>query len=106
MDTLRLVLVTIPKDEARSMAKALVEAKLAACVNIVGEVESFFFWQDAIHNDKEAMLIIKTTSTRFAELSEHIRENHPYVLPEIISFDIAESSSDYANWIRHETKAD
>ena len=105
METLRLIMVTIPKDEAVKMAKSLVEEKLAACVNIVGDVESFFFWQGAIQSDKESMLLIKSTASRFEALRDFVLENHPYELPEIIALDLSEASPDYANWVVSETKA-
>ena len=104
MEVLRLVIVTIPKDEAKTMARALVENKLAACVNIVGEVESIFFWQEAVQNDKESILLIKSTASRFEAIKEYVIENHPYELPEVISIDISGNSEDYAKWVINETK--
>ena len=104
METLRLVIVTIPKDEAKKTARELVENKLAACVNIVGEVESIFFWQEEVQDDKESLLLIKSTASRFEAIKEFVLENHPYELPEVISFDLSGCSEDYAKWVVNETK--
>lgn len=104
METLRLVMVTIPKDEAAAMARGLVENKLAACVNIIGEINSYFFWQGAVQNDKENLLLIKSTAERFEAIKEYVLEHHPLELPEIIAIDLADSSEDYARWVINETK--
>ena len=104
METLRLIMVTIPKDEAAAMARGLVENKLAACVNIVGEINSYFFWQGAVQNDKETLLLIKSTADRFEAIKEYVLENHPLELPEVIAIDLADASEDYAKWVISETK--
>lgn len=103
METLRLIMVTIPKDEAAAMARGLVESKLAACVNIIGDVNSYFFWQGAVQNDKESLLFIKSTAVRFEAIKEYVLENHPLELPEIIAIDLSASSEDFAKWVVGET---
>lgn len=106
METLRLVMVTIPKDEALAMARGLVENRLAACVNILSDVNSYYLWQDSVQNDRETLLLIKTTASRWDELKAYVLENHPYELPEIIGFDLSSSSEDYAEWVSEGTKGD
>ncbi len=103
METVRVVYISIPRDEAEKMAMALVERRLAACINIVPKITSFFWWDDAVQQDEESLLIIKTTTKKFAELKAYVIENHPYELPEIIAIPLTEASSDYINWIKTET---
>lgn len=103
MEDIRVVFVSIPRDESRKMARQLVENRLAACVNIVPRIDSYFWWDDAVQTEEEALLIIKTTAARFAALSDFVAENHPYDLPEIIALPLADGFSDYIAWVLAET---
>ncbi len=100
-----VVLVTVPNREvAEKIAKALVEARLAACVNIVDELKSIYWWQGKIEEDNELLLIIKTRMEVFEELVLKIRELHPYTVPEIIGLPIIAGSKDYIDWLKNEVK--
>ena len=102
MESIRIVYLTIPRDEAEKMALALVERRLAACVNVVPRIESYFWWDDAVQTDQEALLIVKTTESKFRKLTEYVVENHPYELPEIIAVPLAAASPDYVAWVKRE----
>ena len=103
MENVRVVLVTIPAGKAEELASNVVENRLAACVNVVPTVKSFFWWDDKLQNTDEAMLVIKTTQIRLEELIKFVRNNHPYDVPEIITIPVAEGLPDYINWVIEET---
>ncbi|RME19366.1 MAG: divalent-cation tolerance protein CutA [Candidatus Zixiibacteriota bacterium] len=103
MQNIRVAFVTLPVDEARDLARGLVDHRLAACVNIVPKVESFFWWDDTVQQETEAMLIIKTTQARLDKLISYVRDEHPYDVPEIITVPVAEGLPDYINWVIEET---
>lgn len=101
----RLVLSTTgSEDEARKIARHLVEHKLAACVNIVPQIESIYRWQGKVESSREWLLVIKTTVERFAEVQKAIRELHSYDLPECMAIAIDDGSSDYLQWIAQSVK--
>jgi periplasmic divalent cation tolerance protein len=95
-----VVLCTTPKEDVSAeLARGLVEAELAACVNILPNVRSIYRWQGATHDESESLLVIKTQATRFEPLSEWIRKHHPYSEPEIIMLPITAGSPSYLAWI-------
>lgn len=102
-DDAQLVLVTCPATHAETLARTLVERRLAACVNILPGVTSVYRWQSAVQTAQETQLLIKTTAARYAALEEAVRELHPYELPEIIAVDIAMGLPAYLNWLRDST---
>jgi periplasmic divalent cation tolerance protein len=104
MESIRVVLVSVPRDEAREMATAIVEERLAACINIVPRIDSVYWWDDKIETDSESLMIIKTTAGRIEELIEYIEENHPYDLPEVLALPLTEGLPDYIAWIKEETE--
>src|SRR5574341_1343314 len=82
-----VVLVTAPTaDKAAEIARAVVEEKLAACGNVLSGVRSIYRWKGQVHEDAEALLVLKTQRKRFAELRDRILALHPYELPEVVSF--------------------
>ena len=96
-----VVFITAPtRDEARSLADKLVETKLAACVQILPEMESVYRWQGKVERQPEYLLLAKTTADRFAELETEVRAMHSYDTPEIVSFPLTESSPDYLRWLQ------
>lgn len=103
MQNIRIVYISIPRDEADRMALALVQERLAACVNIVPKITSFYWWEDAVQTDDEALLIVKTTVQRFQALMDYVLENHPYELPEIIGLPVSSAYPDYVAWVKTET---
>ena len=96
----RIVLTTAgSKGAAEDLAWALVERKLAACVNMVESIESVYRWKGEVQRSKEVLLIIKTTDELFDDVRNAIRELHGYELPECISFPIDQGSQAYLEWI-------
>jgi periplasmic divalent cation tolerance protein len=96
----RIVLTTAgSEDEARKIARRLVERQLAACVNILSPVHSIYRWKDKIEEGREWMLIVKTTAAAFGQVREAIMEIHSYELPECICLPIEDGSEDYLAWI-------
>ena len=104
MENIRVVFVSLPRDEANKLAKSLVENHLAACINVVPKIESYYWWTNKLEHDEEALLSIKTTQQRFDELRAWVVENHPYDLPEIISLPLSDGLSDYIEWVKKETE--
>ena len=100
MTDAKIVLTTTgSQEEARKIARALVDRRLAACVNIIPQVESIYRWQGKVEDAHEWLLVIKTTGNAFERVRDAIRELHSYDLPECISFSVEDGSSDYLDWI-------
>jgi periplasmic divalent cation tolerance protein len=96
----RIVLSTAgSEDEARNLARHLVEHHLAACVNIVPQIESIYRWQGKVESSPEWLLLIKTTAERFPAVRDAIRELHSYDLPECVAISIEDGSADYLQWL-------
>jgi periplasmic divalent cation tolerance protein len=103
----RVVLSTAGSEaEARKIAQALVERRLAACVNIVGPVHSIYRWQGAVESAPEYLLIIKTTQAAFPRVLDAIRELHAYQVPECIMLSIEQGSEDYLRWVAESVDRD
>src|SRR5574343_358950 len=99
-----LVITACPDEEtANAIALAAVEAKLAACVNILPRVQSIYRWQGKVESATEIPLLFKTTAARYPALEATIREHHPYDLPEIIALPISQCLPAYLNWVAAET---
>ncbi len=99
-----IVFITAPnEDEAAGIARSLVEARLAACVNIVKNIRSIYAWQGNIEDASETLMIAKTQNTLFDALSAKVRELHSYDVPEIIALPIVDGSEDYLKWLREST---
>jgi periplasmic divalent cation tolerance protein len=101
----RLALSTAgSEDEARKIAHHLVEKQLAACVNIVPQIESIYRWQGKVESSREWLLMIKTTVDKFAAVRDAIRELHSYDLPECIAIAVDDGSSEYLKWIEQSVR--
>jgi periplasmic divalent cation tolerance protein len=102
-----LVVLTNCPDEATAtrIRRDLVDARLAACVNQLGLVQSTYRWQGAVEEAIEVALLIKTTRERYAALEARLRELHPYSLPEIVAIPVELGCADYLAWVRAETRA-
>ncbi len=100
-----LVLTNCPDEEvADRIATALVENRLAACVNMLPEVESTYRWQGKVETAVEVPLLIKCTRERYAAVEEAIRQLHPYTVPEIIAVPVVAGFAPYLRWVADETQ--
>jgi len=98
-----LVLTTCAsEEEARRIARALVERRLAACVNIVPGLRSVYRWRGALEEESECLLVIKSRRDLFDELRAGIESLHSYELPELIALPVVEGSEAYLNWLERE----
>lgn len=101
MNELLLVLCTFPDAEsARQIATDLVGRQLAACVNLLPGVESFYHWQGEIERAAEVLAVIKTTRTAYPALAEALAQAHPYEVPEIVALAPAAVADGYWRWVR------
>ncbi len=106
MEQVLLVLTNLPDTEsARSLARVLVESRLAACVNLMPGVQSVYRWQGAIEQAHEVSLLIKTTRSHYAQLQQAIISHHPYELPEVIAMPITDGHPAYLRWVATETSS-
>jgi periplasmic divalent cation tolerance protein len=100
MSAARLALTTVAdREEAERIAHALVEERLAACVNIASGVRSVYRWQGAVETADEVLLLIKTTVQNIDKLRIRLHELHSYDLPEFLVLEVAGSSQEYLDWI-------
>lgn len=100
-----IILVTCcSSEEAEAIGNLLVAKRLAACVNVIPEVQSIFFWEKKISKEKEVLLIAKTRRELFEPVAKEVKKLHSYDLPEIIALPIEAGSDEYLNWIREETQ--
>ena len=91
---------TFPDAEtARKIGREIVDLRLAACGNIIPQVESIYRWQGKVESNGETLVIFKLTADRYSEFEKKLRSLHPYEVPEIISFKIDHGSQDYLRWV-------
>ena len=101
-----LVITNLPdRESAGRLAHALIESRLAACINILSPCTSVYRWQGKTEDAEEFPVLIKTSRERYAALEAAIREAHPYKLPEIIAVPMAAGLPAYLDWVDSETKA-
>lgn len=101
-----IVLTTVPDGGlGETLARTLVDGRLAACVNVLPPMTSFYRWQGAIEQGSECQLIVKTTSANVAAVMAAIRSRHPYENPELLVIPVASGGSAYLDWIRQSTTA-
>lgn len=97
--------VTTPNEEsAKKIARTVITNKLAACVNIIPNIQSIYEWEGRINEDMEYLLMIKTTTENVPELTTYVRENHPYSVAEVISVKIESGNPPYLDWIAKSVK--
>ncbi|OYT52350.1 MAG: cytochrome C biogenesis protein CcdA [Desulfurococcales archaeon ex4484_217_2] len=95
-----VVLITSPSlSEAKSIARNIVEKKLAACVNIVDNVSSIYWWEGKVEESREVLMIVKTVKAKIGKLIDEVRKLHSYEVPEIIALPIVEGFEKYLQWI-------
>lgn len=99
-----IVLTTMPDDDrAEALAASLVEARLAACVNVLAPMRSVYRWNGAVERGAERQVVIKTSRARLAALEARVRADHPYELPEWVVLEAEDVSEGYGRWVRVET---
>lgn len=103
METI-LVISTLPdRESAEKLAHALLEQRLAACVNLLPGATSVYWWQGRVESASETIMLIKTTMARYPALQAAIKAQHPYELPEIIAVPVSAGLPAYLEWIKTET---
>jgi len=102
MEIQLIYMTTGSKEEARTIGRELVQARLAACVNIFDNMNSIYRWEDRLQDDNEVVVIAKTTRNRVPELIEKVKDMHSYDCPCIISLPVAEGNPDFLQWIENE----
>ncbi|HET7403525.1 MAG TPA: divalent-cation tolerance protein CutA [Usitatibacter sp.] len=100
------VLTNLPDSEsAFNLARQLVQLRLAACVNVLPGVTSFYRWEGREEEAAEVPVLIKTVAERYPELEAAIRERHPYSVPEVIAWPIEQGLGAYLEWVERESRA-
>jgi periplasmic divalent cation tolerance protein len=95
---------TDSEDAARTLASGAIDAKLGACAQIVGPITSVYCWENAVQTDQEWRVEIKTAGDRVAALTDYLKTNHSYDVPEIIATPIEGGSAEYLAWLIDETR--
>lgn len=104
-DTILLVLTNLPDTaSARSLAQAVVSARLAACANILAGCQSIYQWEGRTERAEEIPVLLKTVSSRYLALEAAIRAHHPYEIPEILAFPAESGFAGYLSWVAAETR--
>lgn len=104
MTDILMVFVTVGNgDEAFAISRTLVEEKLVACVNIVPQIRSVYWWKEEVCDDQEVLLVMKTPAPMFDSLQSRIRELHSYDVPEIVALSVERGLPDYLNWVVEST---
>lgn len=98
-DLLKIVMTTLPLDKANDLSRDLILKKYAACVNVLPAVQSFYFWEGELCQDREALLLIKTHEKKLALLLEHLKDEHPYAVPELVAFEQLGVNKAYLEWV-------
>ena len=101
-----LILVCTCPDAAtaRRLAGGLLERKLAACVNILPEIRSMYCWQGELHDDGEALMVVKTVQQAYAEVEAWLLQHHPYDVPEVLAVQVQAGSATYLEWVQNEVE--
>ena len=104
MNDVVLVLTTVPEgDLGDTIARTLVDERLAACVNLHGPMTSVYRWRGSVEREVERQVVIKTTRERVAPIQARLRQLHTYELPEFVVLSVSDGSAAYLDWIRSET---
>lgn len=103
IDYIAVFITAANENDAVKLAKALVEGRLAGCVNIIRNIRSIYIWQGKTEDEQEVLMIAKTQRKLFPALSEKIKELHSYTVPEIIAIPLGDGSADYLKWLAEAT---
>jgi periplasmic divalent cation tolerance protein len=104
IENIVVLMTAANEDEGARLAKILVEARLAACVSLVPQARSFFWWEGKIDEQHETIMIAKTRREALPLLIETVQKNHSYAVPEIIALPIIAGASNYLNWLSAEVQ--
>ena len=99
MDKIVILITTSNMDEAERIGRTLVEERLAACANIVEGVRSIYRWKGEVCDDRECLMVVKTTAANFDVVEKRVRELHSYEVPEVIAITIVNGSKPYLDWL-------
>jgi periplasmic divalent cation tolerance protein len=102
-DFIQVFMTAEKKEEAESIAGAVVEKRLAACAQVLGPIRSTYWWEDKLETSDEWLCVMKTRKDLFEKLEEAIREVHAYDVPEIVAVPIVSGNQDYLKWLGEET---
>ena len=105
MDIRKLYITAGSRDEAKKIGHALVEARLAACANVIDGMESVYWWQGKLTEDREAVLIVKTRADLVAAVTARVKTLHSYTVPCVVALPILDGNPDYLDWVAAETAA-
>jgi periplasmic divalent cation tolerance protein len=100
---LHVVFCTCPPEHAPDLARKLVEKKLAACVNLIPGVRSFYHWEGELQDDREDLLVLKTGEAALPRLLRELPNLHPYEVPEVLALEVAEGYPPYLSWVEAQT---
>lgn len=103
---IQVITTTASKAEAERIAQTLLEKRLAACVQIVGPMESLYWWRGKIERSEEWLCVAKTERRLFAQIEEIIKTLHSYGVPEILAIPIVEGSDEYLRWLHEQVRAE
>lgn len=104
-NTPRIVLTTVDDPEhAKTLARGMVERRLAACVTVIEGVVSTYRWRGAIEEQREILLLVKTTAHRLSRLQNWLQQSHPYEVPEILALEASSEAAPYLRWLAEETQ--
>jgi len=107
MDDILLVITNAPdRAVALKIARELVEDKLAACVNVLGDCDSIYYWQGQLESTREVPVLIKTRAAAYAGVEAAIRKLHPYELPEIVAVRMERGLPEYLQWVMAQTSTE
>lgn len=104
MEIYMIYITVSSKDEARTIGRELVQSKLAACVNIFDNMNSFYFWDGKLQDDNEAVLIAKTTKERVPQLMDKVKALHSYECPCIVTLPVTDGNPAFLDWVVAEVK--
>jgi len=104
MEALLMISTAGSEEEAQGIARKLVEDRLAACVNVIPGIKSFFDWEGKLCREKEALILVKTVNNKSKEIINRIKKMHSYEVPEIIFLKVDEGERNYLKWLKRTIK--
>lgn len=104
MSQMLVYITASTREEASAIGRAAVNARLAACANVLGDITSFYWWDGAVQEDGEVSLILKTQHSLVERLTQLVKENHSYDCPCVVAIPIAGGNPDFLDWIVNETE--